>query len=193
MSYSLFIDFNKAFNLVPHGTLSTALEPANFSTSTISLIKTIILLPPRQPHNQRPHPACLPSNHGTPTGMSPVSCYSSPSTSTPSSTIFLPQCPPPLRTNGRTSHHAYIDDVVIKSEDVVDMQNSLNYFDGPVKVQANGTAAQKEFLTPRGSEFLTYNKKTRRPHTCYKYLGVYPFTHNQAKCLFHMLKTEIQS
>ena len=46
---------------------------------------------------------------------------------------------------------------------------------------------KKEFLTPRGSGFVTYNKTSRRPHTCYKYLGVYLFTHHQAKGLFHML------
>ena len=112
---------------------------------------------------------------------------------------------PPPRTNPRTSHHTYIDDIFIKSEDVVYIQNSLNYFDGPARawgldmnvskteVHASRTAPQKEFLTPGGSEFLTYNKKTRRPHTCYKYLGVYLFTHHQDKGLFHMLKAEIQS
>ena len=36
--YSLFIDFKKAFNSVPHGLLWTVLERANFSTSTISVI-----------------------------------------------------------------------------------------------------------------------------------------------------------
>ena len=130
--------------------------------------------------------------------------YSSFSISTPSSPFFFATVPPP-RANARTSHHAYIDDILIKSEDVVCIQNSLNYFDGPArdwgldmnvskaKVHANGTAPQEEFLTPRGSEFLTYNKKTGRPHTCYKYLGVYLFTCHQARGLFHMLKTEIQS
>ena len=118
---------------------------------------------------------------------------------------FFCHCAPPPRANARTSHHAYIDDILIKSEDVVYIQNSLNYFDGPARdwgldmnvskteVHANGTAPQKEFLTPRGSEFLTYNKKTGRPHTCYKYLGVYLFTCHQARGLFHMLKAEIQS
>ena len=130
--------------------------------------------------------------------------YSSFSISTPSPTIYLPLCPPP-RANARTSHHAYIDDILIRSDDVVYIQNSLNYFDGPARdwgldmnvskteVHANGTAPQKEFLTPRGSELLTYNKKTGRPHTCYKYLGVYPFTCHQARGLFHMLKADIQS
>ena len=130
--------------------------------------------------------------------------YSSFAISTPSSTIFLPLCPPP-QANARTSHHAYINDILIKSEDVAYIQNSLNYFDGPVRdwgldmnvskteVHANGTASQKEFSTPRDSEFLTYNKKTGRPHTCYKYLGAYLFTCHQAKGLFHTLKGEIQS
>ena len=119
--------------------------------------------------------------------------------------FFFRCAPPPPRANACTSHHAYIDDILIRSEDVIYIQNRLNYFDGPARdwgldmnvskteVHANGTAPLKEFLTPRGSEFLTYNKKTGRPHTCYKYLGVYPFTCHQAKGLFHMLKAEIQS
>ena len=92
---------------------------------------------------------------------------------------FFCRCspPPPPRSNARTSHHTYIDDILIRSEDVVYIQNSLNYFDGPARdwgldmsvskteVHANSTAPQKEFLTPRGSEFLTYYKKTGRPHT----------------------------
>ena len=136
--------------------------------------------------------------------MSPLSPTFHPLPQLPLPPFLLPRCPPP-RTKARTSHHAYIDDILIKSEDVVYIQNSLNYFDGPAKtwgldlnvskteVHANGTAPQKEFSTPRGSEFLTYNKKTRRPHTCYKYLGVHLSTHHQAKGLFHMLKAEIQS
>ena len=83
--------------------------------------------------------------------------------------------PPPPRANARTSHHAYINNILIKSEDVVYIQNSLNYFDGPARdwgldmnvskteVQANGTAPQKEFLTPRGSEFLNVQQKNGLP------------------------------
>ena len=87
--------------------------------------------------------------------------YSSFSISTPDSTIFLPLCPPP-RTNARTSHHAYIDDILIRSEDVNYVQNSLNYFDGPARdwgldmnvskteVHANGTAPQKRISDTQG-------------------------------------------
>ena len=118
--------------------------------------------------------------------------YSSFSISTPSSTISLPLCPPP-RANAHGGHHAYIDGILIRCEDVVYIQNSLNYFDGPARdwgldmnvseteVHANGTAPQEELLIPRGSELLTYNKETGRPHTCYKYLGVYLFTCHQAR------------
>ena len=92
----------------------------------------------------------------------PSAPYSSFSISTPSSTISLPLCPPPPRANARTSHHAYIDDILIKTEDVVYIQNSLNYFDGPARdwgldmnvskteVHANGTAPQKRFSDTQG-------------------------------------------
>ena len=48
-SYSLFIDFNKASNSVPHGTLWTVIERANSSTSTISLIKQLYSFPQDSP------------------------------------------------------------------------------------------------------------------------------------------------
>ena len=50
--------------------------------------------------------------------------YSSFSISTPSSTIFLPLCPPP-RANARTSHNAYIDDILIRSE-VIFVQHNFS-------------------------------------------------------------------
>ena len=201
-SYSLFIDFNKASNSVPHGTLRTVLERANFSTSTIFLIKQLYSFPQDSPVINGPTPhaylqtRCL--RQGCP--LSPLlfilylnSLFNH----------FFATVPPP-RANARTSHHAYIHDILIRSEDVIYIQNSLNYLDGPARdwgldmnvskteVHANGTAPQKELLTPRRSGLLTYNKKTGRPHTCNKYLGVYLFTCHQAKGLFHMLKAEIQ-
>ena len=87
-SYSLFIEFNKAFNSVPHGTLWTVLERANFSTSTISLIK--------QPHHQRPHPPRLPPNHRPSTRMSPSSPALHSLSQLPLPPFFC-HCAPPLR------------------------------------------------------------------------------------------------
>ena len=202
-SYSLFIDFTKAFNSVPHGTLWIVLKRANCSTSTISLIKQFYSFPQDSPIiNGRTLHVYL-QTRGLRQG-----CPLSPLLFILYLNCLFHHCfatVPPPRTTARTSHHAYIDDILIKSEDVVYIQNNLNYFDGPARtwgletnvskaeVHANGTAPRKEFLTPRGSEFLTYNKKTRHPHTCYKYLGAYLFTHHEAKDLFHLLKAEIQS
>ena len=202
-SYSLFFDFNRASNSVLHGTLWTVLERANFSTSTISLIKQLYSFPQdsfiingRGPHSYLQGRGL---RQGCPLCALLFILYLNSLFNHCLATV------PPAGANARTSHHGYIDDILIKREDVVYMQNSLNYFDGPARawgldmnlpkaeVHANGTAPQKEFLTPRGSQFLTYNKKTRRPDTCNKYLGVYLFTYHQAKGLFHMLKAEIQS
>ena len=174
-----------------------------FSTSTISLIKQLYSFPQDSPIiNGRTLHAYLKTRglrQGCPLSLLLFILYLNSLFHYFFATVPLP------RTKARTSHHAYIDDILIKSEDVVYIQNSLNYFDGPARtwgldmnvskteVHANGTAPQNEFLTPRGSEFLTYNNKTRRPHTCYKYLGVYLFTHHQAKGLFQLRKAEIQS
>ena len=187
---------------MPHGTLWTVLERSNFSTSIISLIKQLYSFPQDSPIINGRTPNAYLQIRGLRQGcpLSPLLfiLYLN-------SLLhhFFATVPPP-RADARTSHHAYIDDILIKSEDVLYIQNSLNYFDGPARdwgldmdvskteVPASGTAAQEEFLTPRGSEFLTYNKKTGRPHTCYKYLGLYLFTCHQARGLFHMLKAEIQ-
>ena len=130
-SYSLFIDFNKASNSVPHGTLWTVLERANFSTSTISLIKQLYSFPQDSPiiHGRTPTLTSKPEASDKDVPCPP---YSSFSISTTSSVISLPLCPPP-RANARTSHHAYISDILIKREDVAYTQNSLNYFEGPAR------------------------------------------------------------
>ena len=204
-SYSLFIDFNKAFNSVPHGTLWTALERANFSTSAISLIKQLYSFPQDSPiiNGRTPHAHIQTRGlrQGCPLPPLLFILY----LNSLFHHLFATVPPPPPRANARTSHNTYIDDILIRSEDVIYIQNSLNYFDGPARdwgldmnvskteVHANDTAPQQEFLTPRGSDVLTYNKKTGRPHTCNKYLGLYRFTCHQAKGLFHMLKAEIQS
>ena len=100
--------------------------------------------------------------------------YSSFSISTPSSTIILPVCPPP-RANARTSHHAYIDDILIRSEDVNYVQNSLNYFDGPARdwgldmnvskteVHANGTAPEKRICDTQGLGVPNAQQKNGTP------------------------------
>ena len=165
LPYSLFIDFNNALNSVPHGTLWTVLERANCSASTISLIKQLYSFPQDSPiiNGRTPHAHLQTRGLRQGCPLSPLlfilylnSLFHH----------FFATVPPP-RANARTSHHAYIDDILIRSEDVNYVQNSLNYFDEPARdwgldmnvskteVHANGTAPQKEFLTPRGSGFHT--------------------------------------
>ena len=173
-SFSLFINFNEAFNSVRHGTLWIVLERANFSTSTISLIKQRYSFLQDSPiiNGRTPH-AYLQTRglrQGFPLPPLLFMLYLNSLFHHYFATV------PPSRANARTSHHAYIDDILIRREDVVYIQNSLNYLDGPARdwgldmnvseteVHANGTAPQKEFLTPRGSEFLTYKKNGSPAH-----------------------------
>ena len=44
-SYSLYIDFNKAFNSVPHTTLFTVLSRLNFPTPLVNLIQSLYRAP----------------------------------------------------------------------------------------------------------------------------------------------------
>ena len=44
-SYSLYIDFNKAFNSVPHTTLFTVLSRLNFATPLVNLIQSLYRAP----------------------------------------------------------------------------------------------------------------------------------------------------
>ena len=152
-SYSLLADFNKASNSVPHGTPCTVLERANFFTSTISLIKQLYSFPQDSPIINGRIPHAYLQTRGLRQGcpLSPLLFI-----------IYLNSLfhhffvtDPPPRTKARTSHHAYIDDILIKGEDVVYIQNSLNYLDGPAttwglemkvsktEVHANGTAPER--------------------------------------------------
>ena len=93
--YLLFIDFHKAFNSVPHGTLWTVLERANFSTPAISLIEQLYSFPQDSPiiNGRTPH-AYLQTRgvwQGYP--FSPLLFILH--TFIPLPPFFLPRCPPP--------------------------------------------------------------------------------------------------
>ena len=56
--------------------------------------------------------------------------------------------------------------------------------------QAKRQAVQRTFTTAAGSSFPTFDPKTSRPRTHYKYLGVDIFTQNQAEGLDAMIRSE---
>ena len=61
------------------------------------------------------------------------------------------------------------------------------------EIQAMGQAVRRTFTTVAGSSFHTFDPKTSRPRTHYKYLGVYIFTQRQAEGLDVMIRSETLS
>ena len=82
---------------------------------------------------------------------------------------------PPSEQGRITSHHASIDDMLIRSDDPSYMQRAINVFDGPARLwgldmnvqktdmEAMGRAVQRTFTTVVGSSFHTLDPKTSRP------------------------------
>ena len=109
--------------------------------------------------------------------------------------------PPPRDESG----HAFVDDLLYRSEDGDRIQQILNFFDtvarewgldlnlSKTQTHAMGTAPPKTFTSPSGTPLSTANQKTGQPHNCYKYLGVYIFTANHEAQTLALAKSEIRS
>ena len=118
-SYSLYIGFNKAFISVRRSTLWTVLEHSNLSRAVITSVENLYVSPVDAPIING---NCLHSYvqardlcQGCP--LSPL-LFS----------YFLATTPPPPQ--GRvTSHHAFIDDIFICSQDPSYMQRAITFFD----------------------------------------------------------------
>ena len=103
------------------------------------------------------------------------------------------------------SGHAFVDDLLYRSEDGDRIQQILNFFDtvarewgldlnlSKTEIHAVGTAPPRTFTSPPGTPVSTINQKTGQPHSCYKYLGVYIFTANHAAQTRALAKSEIRS
>ena len=178
-SYALYIDFNKAFNSVPHRAPFQVLEHNGFSTTAVDGIKRLYSVLPDAPiiNGQTPVPyfqrrgvrQCCP--------LSPL--------------LFIPylnallahfMATAPPSPNKTSTQHVLVDDILIQSEDPEYIQSTLNFFDhnarvwgldmnvSKTEVQAVGNSPKRNFVTTRHKIFSTINSDTGRPRNFYKYL-----------------------
>ena len=123
-SYSLYIDFNKAFNSVPHTTLFTVLYRLNFPTPLVNLIQSLYRAPRDFPvmlgHTHSSHLQTRGVRQGCP--MSPILfCrYLNVLLFALPSHITAPPSP-------HESGHAFVDDLLYRSEDGDRIQQILNF------------------------------------------------------------------
>ena len=201
-SYSLYIDFNKAFNSVPHTTLFTVLSRLNFPTPLVNLIQSLYRAPRDFPvvsgHTHSSHLQTRGVRQGCP--MSPIlfCLYLNVLLFALPSHVKAPPSP-------HESGHAFVDDLLYRSEDADRIQQILNFFDtvarewgldlnlSKTEIHAMGTAPPRTFTSPSGTPLSTTNQKTGQPHNCYKYLGVYIFTANHDAQTLALAKSEIRS
>ena len=201
-SYSLYIDFNKAFNSVPHTTLFTVLSRLNFPTPLVNLIQSLYRAPRDFPvvsgHTHSSHLQTRGVRQGCP--MSPIlfCLYLNVLLFALPSHVTVPPSP-------YESGHAFVDDLLYRSEDGDRIQQILNFFDtvarewgldlnlSKTEIHAMGTAPPRTFTSPSGPPLSTTNQKTGQPHNCYKYLGVYIFTANHEAQTLALAKSEIRS
>ena len=167
-SYSLYIDFNKAFNSVPHTTLFTVLARLNFPTPLVSLIQSLYRAPRDFPlvsgHTHSSHLQTRGVQQGCP--MSPilfchylnVLLFALPSHVT---------APPSPKESGQ----AFVDDLFYRSEEGDRIQQILILFDtvarewgldlhlSKTEIHAMGTAPPRPLTSPSGTP---YQQPTRR-------------------------------
>ena len=125
-SYSLYIDFNKAFNSVPHTTLFTVLSCLNFPTPLVNLIQSLYRAPRDFPvvsgHTHSSHLQTRGVRQGCP--LSPIlfCLYLNVLLFALPSHVTAPPSP-------HESGHAFVDDLLYRSEDGDRIQQILNFFE----------------------------------------------------------------
>ena len=201
-SYSPHIDFNKAFNSVPHTTLFKVLTRLNFPTALVCLIQSLYRAPRDFPvvsgHTHSSHLQTRGVRQECPMSLILFGLYLNVLLFALPSHVTAPSSP-------HESGHAFVDDLLYRSEDGDRIQQILNFFDtvarewgldlnlSKTEIHAMGTASPETFASPSGTPLSTTNQKTGQPHNCYKYLGVYIFTTNHAAQTLALAKSEIRS
>ena len=173
-SYSLYMDFNKALNSVPHTTLFPVLTRLNFPTPLVSLIQSLYRAPRDFPvlsgHKHSSHLQARGVWLGCP--MLPILfclywndlLFALPSQVT---------APPSSHESG----HAFVDDLLYRSESGDRIQEILNFSDAVARelgldlnlskteIHAMGTAPPQDFHLPLGPPPIQQPTRKRGNHT----------------------------
>ena len=201
-SYALYIDFNKAFNSVPHRELFQVLEHHGFSTAAIDTIKRLYSAPLDAPIINGQTPVQYFQRRGVRQG-----CPLPPLLFIPSLNALLAHfmATPPPPPNKTSTQHVFVDDILIQSEDPEYIQSTLNFFDhdarvwgldmniSKTEVQAVVNSPPRDFVTTSHNIVSTINPQTGRPRNFYKYLGPYLYTQDQSKQLTSALRAEMRA
>ena len=201
-SYSLYIDFNNAFKSLPHTSFRTVLSRLNFQTPLLSLIQSLYRAPRNFPVVSGPTYSSNLQTRGVCQGcpMSPTlfCLYLNVLLVALSSYVSTPPSP-------RKPGHAFMDDLLYRSENGDRIQQILNFLDTVARewsldlnltkteIHAMGAAPPRTFRSPSGTPLSRTDQETGQPHKCYKYLGVYIFTDNHTAQTRALAEAETRS
>ena len=203
-SYSLYIDFNKAFNSVPEPTMWRVLDHMGIPPPLTNLLRMLYRYAEDSPLVEGHTYTSLLQTTGLRQGcpLSPLLFVLYLNVLPFALPAHAPPPPPPGSTH---TSHAFIDDLLFRSTCLRDIQSILEFSDtvgcqwgldmslDKTEVHAMGDAPQRDFPTSTSPPFSALNKHTGLPHTVYKYLGVYIYTKNQQTNSQDLIASEIRN
>ena len=201
-SYSLYIDFNKAFNSVPHGSLFKTLEHYRLPSPLIRLFRGLYRAPRDYPVVNSHTAASHLQTRGVCRG-----CPLSPILFVLYVNVLLFAVPHHLSTpiTQHESSHAFVDDLLSRSESSQRIEGILSFYDSKgwawgldiniskTEIHSMAKAPQTTITARSGKRLSTIDPKTLAPRKVYKYLGVYLFTDPDPTLTYELAKSEITS
>ena len=201
-SHSLYKDFNKAFNSVPHGSLFKTLEHYRLPSPLIRLICGLYRASRDyhvvKGHTSASHLQTRGVRQGCPLSLILFVLYVN---------VLFFAVPHHLSTpiTQYESSHAFVDDLLYCSESSQRIEEILSFYDSKgrawglninlskTELHSMGEAPETTITAPSGRRLTTIDQKTLAPRKGYKYLGVYLFTEPNPILTYELAKSEITS